>query len=54
MNFSTLQQKDIVTKQPRHAGYVYTPYVPLILTPVIYDIEAFTPRKGILNRYSKK
>jgi hypothetical protein len=35
-------------------GYVYAPYVPLILTPVIYAQEDFTPRKGIMTRYGKK
>ena len=35
-------------------GYVYAPYVPLILTPVIYGTEDFTPRKGIMTRYGKK
>lgn len=36
------------------SGYVYAPYVPLILTPVIYAQEDFTPRKGIMTRYGKK
>ncbi len=36
------------------SGYIYAPYVPLILTPVIYDTEHFTPRKGIMTRYGKK
>lgn len=36
------------------SGYVYAPYVPLILTPVIYGTEDFTPRKGIMTRYGKK
>lgn len=35
-------------------GYIYAPYVPLILTPVIYAQEDFTPRKGIMTRYGKK
>jgi len=35
-------------------GYVYAPYVPLILTPVIYSQEDFVPRKGIMTRYGKK
>ena len=35
-------------------GYVYAPYVPLIITPTIYDPEAFTPRKGCMTRYGKK
>ena len=36
------------------SGYIYAPYVPLILTPVIYAAEDFTPRKGIMTRYGKK
>jgi hypothetical protein len=36
------------------SGYIYAPYVPLILTPVIYGQEDFSPRKGIMTRYGKK
>lgn len=36
------------------SGYVYAPYIPLILTPVIYSQEDFAPRKGIMTRYGKK
>jgi hypothetical protein len=36
------------------SGYIYAPYVPLILTPVIYGTEDFTPRKGIMTRYGRK
>jgi hypothetical protein len=35
-------------------GYVYAPYVPLIVTPTIYGIDDFTPRKGVMTRYGKK
>ena len=28
-------------------GAVYTPYVPLIMTPLVYDPTNFTPRKGV-------
>lgn len=35
-------------------GYVYAPYTPLINTPVIYDPEDLTPRKGVMTRYGKK
>jgi hypothetical protein len=35
-------------------GYVYAPYVPLIVTPTIYAQEDFTPRKGVMTRYAKK
>jgi len=35
-------------------GAVYAPYVPLIMTPLIYDPNTFTPRKGIMTRYAKK
>lgn len=36
------------------AGAVYAPYVPLLMTPLVYDPETFTPRKGIMTRYAKK
>ena len=36
------------------AGAVFAPYVPLIMTPLVYDPETFTPRKGLLTRYAKK
>lgn len=36
------------------AGAVYAPYVPLIMTPLVYDPVTFTPRKGLMTRYAKK
>jgi hypothetical protein len=33
-------------------GAVYAPYVPLIMTPLVYDPNTFTPRKGIMTRYA--
>jgi hypothetical protein len=35
-------------------GAVYAPYIPLIMTPLVYDPVSFTPRKGIMTRYAKK
>ena len=35
-------------------GAVYAPYVPLMMTPLVYDPETFTPRKGLMTRYAKK
>ena len=35
-------------------GAVYAPYVPLIMTPLVYDPANFTPRKGVMTRYAKK
>jgi len=35
-------------------GAVYAPYVPLIMTPLVYDPNTFTPRKGIMTRYALK
>jgi hypothetical protein len=35
-------------------GAVFAPYVPLIMTPLVYDPNTFTPRKGLLTRYAKK
>jgi hypothetical protein len=36
------------------AGYVYAPYVPLQLTPTMFNPFNFTPIKGIMTRYAKK
>lgn len=36
------------------SGYVYAPYVPLQVTPVIFDPDDFTPRRGVSTRYGKK
>ena len=36
------------------SGYIYAPYVPLIVTPTIFAPEDFTPRKGVMTRYGKK
>jgi len=35
-------------------GAVFAPYVPLIMTPLLYDPYTFTPRKGLMTRYAKK
>ena len=35
-------------------GAVYAPYIPLIMTPLVYDPDNFTPRKGVMTRYAKK
>lgn len=35
-------------------GAVYSPYIPLIMTPLVYDPLNFTPRKGVMTRYAKK
>ena len=35
-------------------GAVYAPYVPMIMTPLVYDPTNFTPRKGVMTRYAKK
>ena len=36
------------------AGAVFAPYIPLIMTPLVYDPDTFVPRKGLLTRYAKK
>ena len=36
------------------SGYVYSPYVPLQVTPTIFGTEDFLPRKGVMTRYAKK
>lgn len=35
-------------------GYIYAPYVPMQLTPTIYNDANFAPVKGIITRYAKK
>ena len=35
-------------------GAVYAPYIPLIMTPLVYDPQNFTPRRGVMTRYAKK
>jgi len=35
-------------------GAVFAPYIPLIMTPLVYDPDTFVPRKGLLTRYAKK
>jgi hypothetical protein len=35
-------------------GAVFAPYIPLIMTPLVYDPDTFTPRKGLMTRYAKK
>jgi hypothetical protein len=36
------------------SGAVFAPYIPLLMTPLVYDPETFTPKKGIMTRYAKK
>jgi hypothetical protein len=35
-------------------GYIYAPYVPMQLTPTMYNPFNFVPIKGIMTRYAKK
>jgi hypothetical protein len=35
-------------------GYIYAPYVPMQLTPTMYNPFTFAPIKGIMTRYAKK
>lgn len=35
-------------------GFIYAPYIPMQLTPVMYNPFDFTPIRGILTRYAKK
>lgn len=35
-------------------GAVYAPYIPLLMTPLVYDPNNFTPRRGVMTRYAKK
>jgi hypothetical protein len=35
-------------------GAVFAPYIPLMMTPLIWDPTNFVPRKAIMTRYAKK
>ena len=35
------------------SGFVYAPYVPLQVSPTIFGVEDFTPRKAVMTRYAK-
>ena len=35
-------------------GAVYAPYIPLMMTPLVYDPSTYTPSKGIMTRYAKE
>ena len=35
-------------------GYIYAPYIPMQLTPLILNPDNFAPVKGIMTRYAKK
>lgn len=35
-------------------GYVYCPYVPLVITPVLANTEDFQPRQAVYTRYAEK
>ena len=55
LNFSNpLDQVSLEGGSYLETGYVYAPYVPLIVTPTIFQPEDFTPRKGVMTRYGKK
>lgn len=35
-------------------GAVYAPYIPLIMTPLVYDPNNMTPRRAVMTRYAKR
>lgn len=35
-------------------GAVYSPYIPLMMTPLVYDPNTYTPNRGVMTRYAKK
>ena len=37
-----------------NTGYIYAPYIPVALTPTMYNPFNFAPIKGIVTRYAKK
>ena len=36
------------------AGYIFSPYIPAVQTPVVLDPDAFETRRGILTRYGRR
>ena len=36
------------------AGYIYSPYIPMMLTPIMYNYSNFSSVRGILTRFAKK
>jgi len=70
IRFGTLAQKYKVYKHPWftankilmgfkgttwiEAGYVYAPYIPIFTTPLIFDPDDMTPRRGVMTRFGKK
>lgn len=66
----TLQSRYVVYKNPYfpadkilvgfkgdsflETGYVYAPYVPLLITPTIFSPDDFTPRKAVMTRYASQ
>ena len=36
------------------SGYVYAPYVPLQVTPTIFNPDTFAPTKAVMTRYAKQ
>ena len=53
-DFNIVPGTPIVNKSVLDAGYVYAPYIPMNITPTIFDPSDFKPRKGIMSRYGKK
>ncbi len=39
---------------PMRTGYVYCPYQPIVLTPVMVDHRNFANIRGLMTRYAKK
>lgn len=35
-------------------GAVYSPYIPLMMTPLVMDPVTYTPNRGVMTRYAKK
>lgn len=68
VKIGTLQSRYVIYKNPHmpadkillgyrgdsflETGYVYAPYVPLLITPTVFEPENFTPRKAVMTRYA--
>ena len=41
----------IMGRRALEAGYIFAPYIPLQLTPSVYDSNDFQPTEGVMTRY---
>ncbi len=42
------------TRSDISSGYIFAPYIPLQVTPTIYESNNFQPRESIMSRYTTR